>query len=139
MWRLILGIVFVPDSIGFLLGTNIFGMINTRLGSWKCAMASLPMAGAALFLVKFVFHLNETNITYLVCRCMNKIPFARALTHLIIPHLVFGLALGCVDACMYPLLGQLVDERHGGDYGSVYAISQFSVGMAFALGRFLNC
>ena len=41
---------------------------------------------------------------------------------------------GIVDASMMPLLALLVETRHMAVYGSVYAIAQVSISLAFALG-----
>ena len=59
--------------------------------------------------------------------------------HLILPHFGLGLGLGVVDSSLMPLLAQLVDERQGEDgvgvaYGSVYAISQTAVSLAYGFG-----
>ena len=48
-----------------------------------------------------------------------------------------GLAIGIVDSSMMPHLGYLVDLRHSGVYGSVYAIGDLSLSMAYAVGPLL--
>ena len=42
-----------------------------------------------------------------------------------------------VDAAMMPLLALLVDTRHVPEYGSVYAIAEVAMSLAFAIGKFL--
>lgn len=46
--------------------------------------------------------------------------------------------LGMIDASMFPLMGHLVDLRHVGVYGSIYAIADAAFCFAFALGPFFS-
>lgn len=41
-----------------------------------------------------------------------------------------------IDASMFPLMGYLVDIRHIGVYGSIYAIADTAVCFAYILGPF---
>ena len=41
---------------------------------------------------------------------------------------------GITDSAIYPLLALLVDQRHVATYGSVYAIGQFAICLAFFIG-----
>ncbi len=43
-----------------------------------------------------------------------------------------------IDASMFPLMGHLVDIRHVGVYGSIYAIADAAFCFAFALGPFFS-
>ncbi|PIO76248.1 hypothetical protein TELCIR_01679 [Teladorsagia circumcincta] len=43
-----------------------------------------------------------------------------------------------IDASMFPLMGYLVDLRHVGVYGSIYAIADAAFCFAFALGPFFS-
>lgn len=45
---------------------------------------------------------------------------------------------GMIDASMFPLMGHLVDLRHVGVYGSIYAIADAAFCFAFALGPFFS-
>ena len=45
---------------------------------------------------------------------------------------------GMIDASMFPLMGYLVDIRHVGVYGSIYAIADAAFCFAFALGPFFS-
>ncbi|XP_064602842.1 synaptic vesicular amine transporter-like [Liolophura sinensis] len=109
-WQL--GLIFLPDSIGYLIGTNMFGVIAQKIGRWICAISCLIM----------------------IAFCLVCIPFALNLTHLILPHFGLGLGLGIIDAAIMPHLALLVDTRHVSVYGSVYAISQLGVCLGYALG-----
>ena len=45
-----------------------------------------------------------------------------------------GLAIGMVDSSMMPQLGYIVDSRHNGVYGGVYAIGDVAFCFGFAIG-----
>ena len=54
---------------------------------------------------------------------------------LVLPHFFLGLGIGVVDSALMPLLAVLVDEEcHGSAYGSVYAIAQTAVSLAYGFG-----
>ena len=46
--------------------------------------------------------------------------------------------LGMIDASMFPQMGYIVDVRHVGVYGSIYAIADAAFCFAFALGPFFS-
>jgi DHA1 family solute carrier family 18 vesicular amine transporter 1/2 len=54
------------------------------------------------------------------------VTFSRDLWELVLPHFGLGLGIGIIDSALMPLLACLVDERHNGAYGAVYAIAQES-------------
>ncbi|XP_014662220.1 PREDICTED: synaptic vesicular amine transporter-like isoform X2 [Priapulus caudatus] len=109
-WQL--GTVFLPDSIGYLLGTNLFGIVAFKLGRWICAMSAVLIIGC----------------------CLVMIPFATQIAHLLIPHFGVGLGIGIVDSSIIPLLGHIVDVRYVSIYGSVYAIGQTASCLAYSVG-----
>ncbi|ELT91656.1 hypothetical protein CAPTEDRAFT_17780 [Capitella teleta] len=109
-WQL--GTVFLPDSLGYWIGCNVFGVVSLKLGRWLVTACALVFTGI----------------------CVICIPLATQITHLITPHLFLGLAIGMVDAALMPLLALLVETRHVSVYGTVYAIEQVSVSLGFALG-----
>lgn len=57
-WQL--GTVFIPDSLGYLLGTNCFGLLALRLGRWRVAMAAMILVGVSTFLVS-AWQKDETS------------------------------------------------------------------------------
>lgn len=67
-WQL--GTVFIPDSLGYLIGTHFFGVIAYKYGRWRIALASMIMIGICTFII----------------------PTAVSVHQLLIPH--FGLGLG---------------------------------------------
>ena len=48
-WQL--GAAFLPASISYLIGTNLFGPLGHRMGRWLASLIGLLMIGLALILV----------------------------------------------------------------------------------------
>ena len=113
-WQL--GMVFIPDSVGYLLGTNFFGSIAFKVGRWCTAMVSLIVVGI----------------------CALTIPLSTHILQLVVPHFGLGLGIGIIDASLMPLLAYLVDSRYVALYGSVYAIAQVAVCIAYSIGPLLG-
>jgi len=111
-----LGAAFLPASISYLIGTNLFGPLGHKMGRWKAALVGLAVIGFALILV----------------------PLAVKPTQLIIPMAFLGFAIGMVDSSMMPELGNLVDIRHSSVYGGVYAIGDVAFCLGFAVGPALS-
>ncbi|KAK9509897.1 hypothetical protein O3M35_004788 [Rhynocoris fuscipes] len=111
-----LGTVFIPDSVGYLIGTNIFGTIAYKLGRWRVSIAAMLLVAVSSFMV----------------------PTASSISGLIIPHFGIGLGIGIVDAALVPLLATLVDCRHSANYSVVYALQQMAVSLAYALGPMIG-
>ncbi|VDD86385.1 unnamed protein product [Enterobius vermicularis] len=110
------GAAFIPASVSYLLGTNIFGSLAHRIGRWLTALIGLVIIGI----------------------CLLAIPSARSVGGLIIPNFCMGLSIGMIDSSMFPLMGYLVDIRHVGVYGSIYAMSDAAFCFAFTLGPFFS-
>ncbi|KAK6760363.1 hypothetical protein RB195_021726 [Necator americanus] len=110
------GAAFLPASISYLIGTNIFGPLAHKMGRWLSAFIGLVVIGF----------------------CLLSIPSATSVTGLIFPNLFMGFSIGMIDASMFPLMGYLVDLRHVGVYGSIYAIADAAFCFAFALGPFFS-
>ncbi|EZA62801.1 synaptic vesicular amine transporter isoform X2 [Ooceraea biroi] len=111
-WQL--GTVFIPDSVGYLIGTNFFGMIAYRYGRSKVAILAMFVVGVSAVLI----------------------PSANTMSQLIVPHLGMGLGIGVADAALVPLLASLVDRN--GNYGPVYSIQQVAVSLAYSLGPIMG-
>ncbi|XP_008305056.1 synaptic vesicular amine transporter [Stegastes partitus] len=109
-WQL--GVAFLPASISYLIGTNIFGTLAHKMGRWLCALIGMMVVGMSV-----------------IC-----VPFAKDIYGLILPNFGVGFAIGMVDSSMMPIMGYLVDLRHVSVYGSVYAIADVAFCMGFALG-----
>ncbi|KAK3921923.1 Synaptic vesicular amine transporter [Frankliniella fusca] len=110
------GVTFLPASISYLIGTNLFGPLGHRMGRWLAALLGLVIIGI----------------------CLMCIPLARSINHLIVPNAGLGFAIGMVDSSMMPELGYLVDIRHSAVYGSVYAIGDVAFCLGFAIGPALS-
>ncbi|NXA53633.1 VMAT1 protein, partial [Nothocercus julius] len=109
-WQL--GMAFLPASISYLIGTNLFGVLAHRMGRWLCALVGMVVVGISLLCV----------------------PLAKNIYGLIAPNGGLGFAIGMVDSSMMPAMGYLVDLRHTSVYGSVYAIADVAFCVGFALG-----
>ncbi|XP_043911900.1 synaptic vesicular amine transporter [Protopterus annectens] len=109
-WQL--GIAFLPASVSYLIGTNIFGVLANKMGRWLCSLLGMLIVGVSILCV----------------------PFAKNIYGLIAPNFGVGFAIGMVDSSMMPIMGYLVDLRHVSVYGSVYAIADVAFCMGFALG-----
>ncbi|KAM9391786.1 chromaffin granule amine transporter [Pholidichthys leucotaenia] len=109
-WQL--GMAFLPASISYLIGTNLFGVLATKMGRWLCSMLGMFIVGVSLLCV----------------------PFATSIYGLIGPNGGLGFAIGMVDSSMMAIMGYLVDIRHVSVYGSVYAIADVALCMGFAIG-----
>ncbi|XP_007433796.1 chromaffin granule amine transporter [Python bivittatus] len=109
-WQL--GVAFLPASISYLIGTNLFGILANKMGRWLCSLIGMMVIGVSL-----------------LC-----IPLAQNIYGLIGPNSGVGFALGMVDSSMMPIMGYLVDLRHTSVYGSVYAIADVAFCLGFAIG-----
>ncbi|XP_076651658.1 vesicular monoamine transporter [Halictus rubicundus] len=110
------GAAFLPASISYLIGTNLFGPLGHRMGRWLASLIGLVVIGV----------------------CLMCIPLATSIDHLIIPNAGLGFAIGMVDSSIMPELGYLVDIRHSAVYGSVYAIGDVAFCLGFAIGPALS-
>ncbi|XP_078141253.1 chromaffin granule amine transporter [Centroberyx gerrardi] len=109
-WQL--GMAFLPASVSYLIGTNLFGVLANKMGRWLCSMIGMFIVGISLLCV----------------------PFATSIYGLIGPNGGLGFAIGMVDSSMMAIMGYLVDIRHASVYGSVYAIADVALCMGFAIG-----
>uniref|UniRef100_A0A7M4E3W7 Solute carrier family 18 member A1 n=1 Tax=Crocodylus porosus TaxID=8502 RepID=A0A7M4E3W7_CROPO len=104
-WQL--GMAFLPASISYLIGTNLFGVLAHKMGRWLCSLIGMIVVGVSL-LCRFAWRRQ----------CL----------------ILFLLVAGMVDSSMMPIMGYLVDLRHASVYGSVYAIADVAFCMGFAIG-----
>ncbi|XP_054252563.1 chromaffin granule amine transporter, partial [Indicator indicator] len=109
-WQL--GMAFLPASISYLIGTNLFGILANKMGRWLCSLIGMAVVGISLLCV----------------------PLAKTISGLIGPNAGLGFAIGMVDSSMMPIMGYLVDLRHTSVYGNVYAIADVAFCMGFAIG-----
>ncbi|XP_073909556.1 chromaffin granule amine transporter isoform X5 [Castor canadensis] len=109
-WQL--GLAFLPASVSYLIGTNLFGVLANKMGRWLCSLLGMVVVGTSLLCV----------------------PLAHDIFGLIAPNAGLGFAIGMVDSSLMPIMGYLVDLRHTSVYGSVYAIADVAFCMGFAIG-----
>jgi len=48
-WQL--GTVFIPDSLGYLIGTNFFGTLSYTMGQWRMAVLATLLVGISAIMV----------------------------------------------------------------------------------------
>ncbi|XP_059100777.1 chromaffin granule amine transporter isoform X2 [Peromyscus eremicus] len=106
------GLAFLPASVAYLIGTNLFGVLANKMGRWLCSLIGMVAVGISLLCV----------------------PLAHNIFGLIGPNAGLGFAIGMVDSSLMPIMGYLVDLRHTSVYGSVYAIADVAFCMGFAIG-----
>lgn len=132
------GVTFLPASISYLIGTNLFGPLGHRIGRWRAALIGLVVIGSCLIAVSASIYSLVNTSMYLMTFTLFKIPSASSIYGLILPNAGLGFAIGMVDSCMMPELGYLVDIRHSAVYGSVYALGDVAFCMGFAIGPALR-
>ncbi|NWY29912.1 VMAT2 protein, partial [Pheucticus melanocephalus] len=50
-WQL--GVAFLPASISYLIGTNLFGILAHKIGRWLCALLGMLIVGISILCVPF--------------------------------------------------------------------------------------
>ncbi|EAT34530.1 AAEL013238-PA, partial [Aedes aegypti] len=115
-WQL--GTVFIPDSVGYWIGTNFFGSVAYKFGQIKIAILSLTVVGVSCIVI----------------------PSATTVFGLLLPHFSLGLGIGVLDAALVPLLATIVESQceSSPNYGAVYAIQQIAVSLAYSLAPILG-
>lgn len=125
-WQL--GTVFIPDSMGYFLGTNFFGTISFKVGQIKMSVLAIMIVGISCIII----------------------PESKTVSSLIIPHFCLGLGIGILDTSLVPYLariadtitldetGESIDEDPTSNYGNVYAIQQTAVSLAYSVGKLLS-
>ena len=73
------GVVFLPDSIGYWVGCNMFGVLSVKLGRWRVAMFAMLVTGTCLFCVSLItmarnYYIKTVNREYsqlnvFICNC----------------------------------------------------------------------
>ncbi|NXO70958.1 VMAT1 protein, partial [Phainopepla nitens] len=136
-WQL--GMAFLPASISYLIGTNLFGILANRMGRWLCSMIGMAVVGISLLCVPLAtniygligpnaglgFAIGKPGVLRLL---PGSSPGAEGTEEPLVPR------AGMVDSSMMPIMGYLVDLRHTSAYGTVYAIADVAFCMGFAIG-----
>ncbi|CAB4059849.1 SLC18A1_2 [Lepeophtheirus salmonis] len=114
-WQL--GITFVSDSIGYLIGTHFFAGVSYRVGRKKIGVGAICLVGIGSI----------------------SIPHATSLPLLTIPQFMIGLGIGLIDSSMLPLLAKIIDQTSSGEaYGVVYAIAETAVSFAYGISPLIE-
>ena len=66
-----LGAAFLPASISYLIGTNLFGPMGHKMGRWKASLVGLAIIGVALILVSFSLLLILLGVSPPVCALLS--------------------------------------------------------------------
>ncbi|NXL80610.1 VMAT1 protein, partial [Leptocoma aspasia] len=136
-WQL--GMAFLPASISYLIGTNLFGILANRMGRWLCSMIGMAVVGISLLCVPLAtniygligpnaglgFAIGKLGVLWLL---PGSSPGAAGTEEPLTAR------AGMVDSSMMPIMGYLVDLRHTSAYGTVYAIADVAFCMGFAIG-----
>ncbi|NXD16395.1 VMAT1 protein, partial [Nothocercus nigrocapillus] len=136
-WQL--GMAFLPASISYLIGTNLFGVLAHRMGRWLCALIGMVVVGISLLcvpLAKNIYGLIAPNggLGFAIGKRQSVAQTRRALGAGPGSRGRSRCGAGMVDSSMMPTMGYLVDLRHTSVYGSVYAIADVAFCVGFALG-----
>lgn len=113
-WQI--GAIFLPNCVGFMVGTNLLGYLSFKIGRWLAIMSGLVLLSISLFCI----------------------PMAKEVIHLIAPYFVLGLSVGLVEATAFALLANLVETRHVPVYGCVFAIAEIVVSAACTIAPALG-
>ncbi|TEA41703.1 hypothetical protein DBR06_SOUSAS1510106 [Sousa chinensis] len=119
-WQL--GVAFLPASISYLIGTNIFGILAHKMGRWLCALLGMIIVGFSILCRRA--RVRQGGEQQMVIWVPVSASSAFSLSS----------ANGMVDSSMMPIMGYLVDLRHVSVYGSVYAIADVAFCMGYAIG-----
>lgn len=55
------GVTFLPASISYLIGTNLFGPLGHKIGRWMAACLGLVVIGLCLLMVSKIFNFQNFN------------------------------------------------------------------------------
>lgn len=56
------GVTFLPASISYLIGTNLFGPLGHKIGRWLAALLGLVIIGLCLLLVSKIFNFQNFSV-----------------------------------------------------------------------------
>lgn len=60
------GVTFLPASISYLIGTNLFGPLGHKIGRWRAALLGLLIIGACLMMVSKIFNFQNILIKVII-------------------------------------------------------------------------
>lgn len=68
-WQL--GTVFIPDSLGYLLGTNCTGLVAENIKKWKLGLAAMLTVGVCATMVSIYLFKNAISILLVISCFFN--------------------------------------------------------------------
>ncbi|KAK9890625.1 hypothetical protein WA026_011985 [Henosepilachna vigintioctopunctata] len=110
----VLGAVFIPDSIGYFLGSHFGGLLP--IDTWRAALIAMVIGGLSACAIPMVTQISE----------------------LFLPHFGIGVSVGVVDAILVPYMATIIDEKGCTKYGPVYALQQVAVSLAYFVGPLIG-
>ncbi|CAC5409540.1 SLC18A1_2 [Mytilus coruscus] len=114
-----LAVLFIPDSAGYVIGTNFFGNLALKMGRTTYNID---------YRKKSTYRSNNKQYHFEECSQMMDSQYDVFVAN----RDLFDISI--IDAAIVPLLALLVDTRHVAMYGCVYAINQLAVCLAYGLG-----
>ena len=79
-WQL--GAAFLPASISYLIGTNLFGPLGHRVGRWLASLIGLYVIGFALILVRYIVrHWLKFVVRINLLKLIKRLPSCVQLTY----------------------------------------------------------
>lgn len=156
-WQM--GTVFIPDSVGYFVGTSFFAPTALKVGQLRVAVCALVIVGVSCLVVSAsIGFLPPLKMLY-KCGVFFQIPTTSSVLGLLLPHFTLGLGIGILDAALVPFLATYVDQQNrlqtsfdantdvewtpnencdGANYGIVYAIQQMAVSLAYAISPLIG-
>lgn len=55
------GVTFLPASVSYLIGTNLFGPLGHKIGRWLAALIGLVLIGLCLLFVSKIFNFHKKS------------------------------------------------------------------------------
>ncbi|CAH1794743.1 unnamed protein product [Owenia fusiformis] len=106
------GAAFLPNCIVYLVSSALFGAIGHLVARWRCVLMGILVFAAGIITITFSSQFAQVAVTSGVA----------------------GLGVGMAESCIYTMLAQLADIRHIAMYGTVYALGDIAMCLAYALG-----
>jgi len=104
-------------NVAFLATNNLAPILARKIGNWGVIASGLCLCVISVATIPF---------------CAG--PFYAGMFKLFGPSFILGIGCALVDVGVLSTMGVLVDTRHTPVYGTVFAISDIALCLAFALG-----
>uniref|UniRef100_A0A3Q2P4Q0 Solute carrier family 18 member 2 n=1 Tax=Fundulus heteroclitus TaxID=8078 RepID=A0A3Q2P4Q0_FUNHE len=111
-WQL--GIAFLPASISYLIGTNIFGSLAHKMGRWLCALIGMVVVGFSVICVS-ISERNLRNQCMVDSSMMPIMGYLVDLRHISVYGSVYAIAdvAFCMGFALGPSIGGSLAESIG--------------------------